>query len=111
MSVLNLVDSPQPWPATFGGSLYDEGSLQFTVTSASAHTALPGDFNGDDVFDAADYIMWRKFGGESEGYKACRGHFGESTKAVPSAIIPEPATLVLLMGAAAGWCNRRRQHS
>jgi hypothetical protein len=53
--------------------------------------------------------------GNSQGYTDWRENFGEgmgsgsgSAEASPSqAGVPEPATLVLLMFAATGWCLRR----
>src|SRR5262249_23510179 len=42
---------------------------------------VTGDFNGDGVVDAADYVLWRKANGTQDGYNSWRTHFGE----VPSA--------------------------
>ena len=77
--------------------------------------STPVDFNNDGTVDAADYVIWRKTGGTQ--YNAWRTHFGEpsgagtgAAGASPSqAAVPEPATLVPLMFAAAGWCLRRRR--
>ena len=59
-------------------------------------------------FHAADYVVWRKTDGTQAGYDTWRAHFGETagggTGASANATVPEPATLVLLMFAAAGWC-------
>ncbi|MCC7475630.1 MAG: PEP-CTERM sorting domain-containing protein [Pirellulales bacterium] len=79
-------------------------------------TAIPGDFNGDNAVNAADYVQWRKhlgavdesgisFNGDGGGvtesdYLLWRSQFG----AVPglgssmsqSSAIPEPSALVLL---------------
>jgi hypothetical protein len=96
---------------TFSGLTIDllqnAGALQLTVVGAS----LPGDFNHDNIVDAADYVFWRKTDGTSAGYNAWRAHFGEmrgsGSGASANAAIPEPATLVLLLFAAACWCLRR----
>jgi len=79
--------------------------------------ATPGDYNGDNLVDAADYVVWRKTGiNGPQGYNDWRANFGmtvSSGAALPSAdplsaAVPEPATLVLLTFAAAGWCLCRR---
>jgi hypothetical protein len=73
--------------------------------------AIPGDFDVDGDVDAADYVVWRKTDGSPAGYNAWRSHFGEpagsGSGASANAAVPEPATLTLLMFAAAGWCLRR----
>ena len=74
-------------------------------------TAVPGDFNHDGTVDAADYVVWRKTDSTQAGYVAWRSNFGQppgsGAGAIANAAVPEPATLVLLMFAAAGWCLRR----
>jgi hypothetical protein len=81
-----------------------------------AQAVIPGDYNHDDVVDAADYVVWRKFdSGNSQGYNDWRENFGEGTSADSSLAgaspsdggAPEPAAPVLLMFAVAGWCLRR----
>jgi hypothetical protein len=93
------------------------GSLAGLVTFAviPISSPLPGDFNGDNVVDAADYIVWRKtpnnFGGDPAGYNTWRTHFGQtvgsSAGVSTNAAVPEPATLALLMLAAAYVCKQR----
>jgi hypothetical protein len=64
---------------------------------------LAGDFNGDNIVDAADYVDWRKtpstFGG-SAGYDLWRANFGTvatgSGTASSKAAVPEPSTIVSL---------------
>jgi hypothetical protein len=99
-----------PWPATSGGTLYDEGSRQFVVTSTGVHSTFPGNFNGDDVVNASDYVAWRKTPGISEGYNAWRVNFGETAGSGSAAngTVPEPAT-ALLLSIAAGAIFRRRK--
>jgi hypothetical protein len=78
-------------------------------------TGLAGDYNKDGRVDAADYVMWRNSDGTQAGYNTWRTHFGEPSGAgtgapggSPSqASVPEPATLVLLMFAAACRCLMR----
>ena len=73
---------------------------------------LPGDYNHDGTVDAADYIVWRKSdSGNAQGYTDWQENFGEGNGAVGGSVgpspsqtgVPEPATLLLLMFAAAGW--------
>lgn len=74
-----------------------------------------GDYNGNGIVDAADYVLWRKnpatFGGNPSGYNTWRAHFGQTAGsgagATLNGAVPEPATLVLLMIVASGWCLRR----
>lgn len=86
---------------------------------------VPGDFNGDGSVDTADYTVWRdSLGGmnlaadgnrdgaiDQLDYNVWRTHFGQGTGsgvgASANAAVPEPATLVLLTFAVAGWCLRR----
>jgi len=77
---------------------------------------LPGDYNQNGTVDAADYVVWRKTGiNGPTGYDTWRTNFGEpsgsSLVASANATAPEPATLVLLMLAAAGWSLWRRRNT
>jgi autotransporter-associated beta strand protein len=105
-----------------GGSGASSFSLLVNSTSVILQAiGLAGDYNHNGFVDAADYVVWRKNPGgfPPDGYATWRSHFGEppgigssSAGASPSqAAIPEPATLVLLVSAAAGWCLRRRRNT
>jgi hypothetical protein len=101
--------------------LYTNGVL--SVASAG----LPGDYNGNGVVDAADYVVWRKNQGTTHTlpndpiggtigtaqYDQWRSQFGQNAGsglgAIANAAVPEPATCVLLVIAVAGWCLRRRR--
>src|SRR4051812_8945887 len=91
--------------------------FEFNSNGVIGVIAIPGDYNGDGAVNTADYVMWRKTDGNNpSGYNTWRSHFGESSSAgigasgasSSQAAVPEPATLVLLMFAVAGWCLRRR---
>jgi hypothetical protein len=91
-------------------------------------TSVPGDYNGNDVVDAADYVLWRKttnpepanFRNEvaspgtidAADYAAWRARFGNNSapgSGLVSDSVPEPASgwlLVIAMGAA---CRSRRR--
>lgn len=77
-----------------------------------------GDFNFDGSANAADYVLWRKSDGTQAGYNTWRDHFGATSGGSGAATglssssdvaVPEPATVVLLVFAAAGWNVRQRR--
>jgi hypothetical protein len=94
-------------------------------------TSVPGDYNGNDVVDAADYVLWRKNPGpvptnfnfrnevvtvgtvEPGDYTAWRARFGNNSvtgSGLGNGKVPEPASgLLLLVAACAAAC--RRAHS
>jgi hypothetical protein len=85
---------------------------------ATPNIVLAGDSNDDGTVDAADCVVWRKNPGgiyTPGDYDTWRTHFGEvvggGSGASADASVPEPASLVLLMFAAAGWCFQRRGRS
>jgi regulation of enolase protein 1 (concanavalin A-like superfamily) len=83
----------------------------YLLTPAAA--VIPGDFNSDGVVDAADYVFWRKNGGDSAAYDAWRAHFGQtvgSGSAAGTAIaVPEPSTIsISTLGLFAALRIRRR---
>ena len=92
--------------------------------------AVPGDYNQDGTVNAADYTIWRdslgsttdlRANGDNSGASANKidqadyefwkvnfsQHSGSGAVAIAAASVPEPATLVLMMIAAAGCCLRR----
>lgn len=84
-----------------------------TIVAFSLTPSVAGDFNGDGIVDAADYLVWRKGLGTTftqANYDAWRTHFGQSagsgSGAGANSAVPEPETVVLLMLAAAGSCLR-----
>jgi hypothetical protein len=82
--------------------------------------AVRGNFNGDFVVDAADYVAWRK---NSQGvythddYNVWRAHYGAAAGpgAGASSLIhsgvPEPASLVILAALSFGVYSARRRQS
>src|SRR5262249_7309432 len=96
-------------------------------------TSVPGDYNGNDMVDAADYVLWRKMPGpvpvnanfrnevvtpgtvDDGDYAAWRARFGNNSapgSGLTNGSIPEPTGSVLVMLAACLSCaagNRTRQ--
>ena len=98
-------------PALAGGRVWNTSQL---YTTGVLSVGLAGDFNFNGVVDAADYVVWRKGLGTTytqNDYNVWRTHFGQSAGSgvgtSTNAAVPEPATLVLLTMAAAGWYMRR----
>lgn len=57
---------------------------------------LDGDFNDDQIVDAADYVVWRKLmSTDPDAYQAWRRSFGMSAQGGGSSV-PEPASVILL---------------
>ncbi len=114
-----------------GVGMYDDGpggltdgSRAFVLDASSLIHPIPGDFNNNGTVDAADYIVWRDNLGSGtalpnddtagvgpDDYDRWKMHFGEmagtGSVAGANAAVPEPATLVTLILATAGWCLRR----
>jgi hypothetical protein len=108
-------------------------AFQYTMPAYSVTTlvlvsdGIVGDFNRDGTVDAADYTVWRDHLGQNfalpnedpnttpgqvtaEDYDFWKTHFGQAgggAGASAIAAVPEPATYVLLIVAAADWCLRR----
>jgi hypothetical protein len=121
-----LGDTTQVPAVTFGANgfgpspVYDSRVLaQRGVTLAgdepdatiNAIAALAGDFNGDAVVDAADYVAWRNGLGTifmPSDYNIWRMHFGQTagSGAALSAAVPEPPSIVMVI-AVAIFCGIR----
>ena len=71
-----------------------EGIISYVTTAD-----LPGDFNGDNKVDAADYVVWRKTDGTQPGYDLWRTNFGRTSGSGASlmagAAVPEHSTMLL----------------
>jgi hypothetical protein len=88
--------------------------ISIPVSSTFA-PAIAGDFSGDGVVDAADYVLWRDQLGANytpADYEAWRTNFGHSAAIgadAPSAAVPEPTSIVLVAVALAVLLRAMRQ--
>src|SRR5262249_17295199 len=96
-------------PALSGGLGWDSSQLYTTGVLSITGIGVPGDYNGNGVVDAADYVVWRKGLGATftqSDYAVWRSHFGQTAGVGAGAslntAVPEPATLVMLILAPAG---------
>ena len=88
---------------------------------------VDGDYTGDGVVDAADYVLWRDEEGQTgtalqadgnhdhvvdiNDLNVWRAHFGQTASGSGSGAmqttVPEPGAVGLVLVAAAGWLTRR----
>ena len=107
---------------------YGTGANSMITLNSTGPMGLPGDFNGDNIVDAADYTVWRdnlgaadesSLMGNGDGldgvdpgdYALWKSNFGATpgSGALGTAAVPEPATwtLALLVGAALAMVRRK----
>jgi hypothetical protein len=113
-----------PTNTALGPGSFDDSNVTLlppnSVVTSSSLTSLmltavpPGDYNGDGVVNAADYVVWRKNPGSfpADAYDVWRAHFGQTagsgSSAGANAAIPEPTTFILTMFAVVGIYARSR---
>jgi len=126
----DLIDAGTPISFTFAGVTYnlpynglapDLGAYETGVPAPE----LPGDYNGDNIVNAADYTVWRNNlntdanlpndetpGSVDEGdYGVWKSHFGESlpgSGSLAPTSVPEPGSAAVLLTTALllGICRR-----
>ncbi len=109
-------------PPLSAGLAWNTAQLYTTGVISVIGSTLFGDYNGNGVVDAADYVVWRKGLGTTYSqadYSAWRSHFGQtagSGSALPSAellsaAVPEPGSAGLLLVACFGLCALWRRPS
>jgi hypothetical protein len=80
------------------------------VVYRSLGPALAGDYNGNGVVDAADYVVWRNEIGTPAAYNTWRANFGRTAAGGSLAAgtsVPEPASIALVIAAAFPLVMRR----
>jgi hypothetical protein len=85
---------------------------------AAAVVGVTGDYNGNGVVDAADYVVWRNGDSPDDtvaGYNLWRANFGNTSGsgsgagAVAAAGVPEPSSVALLVFGALGLLASARK--
>jgi probable HAF family extracellular repeat protein len=107
-----LIDPLSGWELLDAADINDAGQITGQGLIGNQYHAylltpvpLPSDFNGNGVVDGADYVVWRKSGGNSAAYDVWRANFGQpagSGAALPSAeslsaAVPEPTFSLMLL--------------
>jgi hypothetical protein len=100
-------------PLASAQGFFDEIRLGTTfadVTPTGGGGTQPGDYNGDNKVDAADYVVWRKTDNTLPKYDEWRTNFGVGA-ASGAVAVPEPVTLALVVIGAALLMGRRYSRS
>ena len=105
-------------------------TLGFRLATIATPSGLPGDYNANNVVDAGDYVLWRKYLNQTVtlpndstpgtvmpvDYDVWRAHFGQTSPGsgsggLSNTSVPEPATMPLLVAfvAAAIFCGSSRR--
>ena len=95
-------------PAEYGdisiwASFLDSDNLAFLNGEGLLVAPITGDFNNDGNVDAADYTVWRDNfavgAAPQSDYNTWVNHYGDTTSSsAASKAIPEPSTLLMLIG-------------
>ena len=89
------------------GPAVDADTVGFRVASIPQRATL-GDFNGDGLVDAADYVGWRSNDGSQAGYDSWRANFGRTATSIANSAVPEPmSALFVLVGTTFGRLRQR----
>jgi gluconolactonase len=126
--LFDLPVSQDPTNLKFGGvggrTLFITGATSLFKVDLNVPAPAQGDYNGNGLVDAADYVVWRNslsatanLSADGNGnrviddgdYDAWRARFGQTVGSGATSIaVPEPATILLLLSTAFGKGRRRR---
>jgi hypothetical protein len=101
--------------------MLDELRIYNRALGASEISALAeyiaGDFNGDGMVDAGDYVVWRKNGGTQAEYNVWRANFGRTGQSSGSGTVddgvgavPEPWAIWLTLAGALMMMGQFRRY-
>ena len=83
-------------PDLAAGLEWDVTSLLTTGELSVAGT--PGDYNGDQIVDALDFLLWQRTDGTHQGLAAWESNYGGSaSQSHSAAVVPEPYSFVLFV--------------
>jgi hypothetical protein len=93
----------------YGTGSSADGSKELFFDNLLLIGPLPGDFNNDNIVNAADYVIWRKNGLDANSYNLWRTHFGQSASGSASqsefsqVAVPEPVSATLMLMSFIGY--------
>lgn len=111
--ILNGINAQAPGLAVLDASNGHLNHLHLDIRVPTREEGLanvPGDFNFDNVVDAADYTIWRDGLGATlspTDYATWQANYGATRGGVPAVAIPEPAAIAAAVGAVATITTRR----
>jgi hypothetical protein len=80
---------------------FNDYDAYFLKLTAPVSSNLAGDFNGDGIVNAADYVVWRNTNGTPSAYTQWRSRFGQTSgtgsDSPVSESVPEPSTLAIVL--------------
>jgi hypothetical protein len=109
------------WRETLPGANNAAGRPPTYDLVVAAPPGVAGDYNGNGVVDAADYVLWRNGGPlqnevdapgtvNAADYTAWRARFGNTSGSgsLGGGVVPEPTSLALVAIGLVAVCGRRR---
>jgi len=102
---------PQWYMKESAGGVFNGVPATLAIDYAILPDAPPGDFDGDNDVDGADFLAWQRVPVDAGGLAAWKSHFGATPAGqAPAAAVPEPAavTLAVVLAMFFGGVRRRR---